>query len=72
MAVITRATEQDFTDLSDAVYLAQQSGNAALALRLDKIARQANASCTNSKFAWGFKFGTCKPITWKQVPSTLL
>lgn len=71
MANISQATEQDFSDLCSAANTAKEQGNLALAQRLDKMARQANASCTNQKFA-GVRPSFCEKLTWQKVESCLI
>ena len=65
-----RLTEQHFTDLASAAWLAKESGDDELAVRLDVMARKANLECTRT---------SCPPIPgtasleprlkWQDMPS---
>lgn len=67
-------SEQDFSDLSEAAYFAQESGDAELAKRLDTLARKANADLSRQHVLPYVKFGSGsrKKIRWQDMPSTLL
>ncbi len=67
-------SEDDFATLADAANAAARRGDAAAANELDKLARKANASLTNSagarrRFAGGPSAGGIK---WTEVPSCLI
>lgn len=72
MAAIMKATEQDFTDLAEAAQLALDSGDRELAMRLDILARKANANISNRKFAPIKRLCRGNNISWREVPSTFI
>lgn len=67
------ALEQAFVDLADAANLANEAGLKALAGRLDRMARTANARCTNYNTRYLRHFtSSSKMLTWRDCPTTLL
>ena len=65
-----RLTEQHFTDLADAAWLAKDHGSAELAERLDIMARKANLECT--RIACPTVPGTASlesRLKWQDMPS---
>lgn len=73
-ASISNINEEDFCVLARASQAAMDRGDLADAEALDKLARKANASLTNAKYAGAARFvsGNVKLLRWSSVPSTLL
>lgn len=68
-------SEADFFDVANAAGDAMKDGDRVRAERLDKLARKMNAALASRRGA-GLRaarmFGGVKPLTWKDVPSTLV
>jgi len=73
-ASISSITESDFEVLARAAQAAKERGDSADADALDKLARKASASLTNTKCAGAMRFtsSNVKMLKWSSVPSTLL
>lgn len=73
-ASITGITESDFEALAQAAQAAKDRGEITHAEALDKLARKASASLTNTKYAGLMPFTTSevKKMKWSSVPSTLM
>lgn len=73
-ATISGITESDFQVLAQAAQAAKDRGDMADAEALDKLARKASASLTNTKYAGLMPFTTSevKKMKWSSVPSTLM
>jgi len=73
-ASIRSITESDFAVLARAAQAAKERGDTADADELDKLARKASASLTNTKYAGAMRFASSnvKTLKWSSVPSTLL
>lgn len=72
-ACIQNVSEDDFTALALAAQEAKDNGDYKTAMALDKMARKASASLTNTKYAHLQRFcgSGAKKLTWTSVPSTL-
>lgn len=72
-ACINSVSEDDFMALATAAQTAMDAGDLKTAMALDKMARKANASLTNTKYAGLQRFcgPAAKRLTWTSVPSTL-
>ncbi len=65
-----RLTEQHFTDLADAAWLAKDHGSAELAERLDIMARKANLECARAQTSTMPMGSTTVPrLKWQDMPS---
>lgn len=73
MAQILGISEADFGALASAANAAMSRGDHETARRLDVMARKANASLSNTKYA-AIAIWAPKPraIRWGEVPSTLV
>lgn len=73
-ASISGINEEDFCVLARAAQAAKDRGELTDAQALDKLARKANASLTNAKYAGAARFTSSevKLAKWSSVPSTLL
>lgn len=69
MPNILNITEADFHALAAAANAARDAGDMDLAHTLDKLARKANAALSNRLVGWPIRVG--RPLTWRDVPSTL-
>lgn len=67
-------SEADFETLANAADEANQKGDMAAAISLDKLARKVNAALANAGMNPYVLAGARKPkpITWQEVPSTLM
>ena len=67
--------EQNFQDLAEAAWLAQDAGKQELAERLDVLARKANLDCTRSTvdraFPMSKSFPGSRSLKWQDMPSVL-
>jgi hypothetical protein len=72
MSPTMTALQQQFEDLARAANMANDAGLKDLAGRLDRMARTANARCSNYELRYLRNFTTnSKGLTWRDVPTTL-